>query len=209
MNPLQLTALAQDRAPLIAEIMPLFKLHARITNTDEDLLNERYIGAGVAAAENYLLRDVWPTTRTWLGDLMLCAYGARYAGRYTQFTGDSGHHHGFVVRRGRARTLTLVDAASNPVPPENYRLVMSADPKTWGFELAPLADLAGVTVTAATGWLTYADMPDDLQAFVLQAAAAYYEIRELANYGGGVQATSVAPVIPTYLLDSWANLTYA
>jgi hypothetical protein len=191
MNPLQLTGFEQDRAALIAEIMPVFKMHARLANTDEDMVVERYIGAAVAAAENYLMRDVWPTTRTWTGDL--CMNPAQP----------------FVVRRGRARTLTLTDAQSAPIAPASYAVLASADPKTWGFQIAARADLTGITVVSETGWLTLADMPDDLQLFLQQAAAAFSEVRELANYGGGVQATAIASYIPTYLLDSWANLTYA
>jgi hypothetical protein len=123
-----------------------------------------------------------------------------------------GHHlhaQPFIARCGRARDLVITDATGAGVAPDQYQAITSADPKTWGFQIAPLATMEGVTVVANTGFADFASMPDDLQEFILVAAAAMYEVRELANYGGGMQAVSTAAFLPLYLLDTWANLTYA
>ena len=206
MNPLQLTTFTQDpaqKAALIAEILPLFKLHSRIENTTEDTLLPRYVGGAVMAAENYLLRDVWPTTRVWTGDLPLNLYtGMEARGLNSRYERD------FVVRRGRA-VVSLKDGTGGVLDPATYVLLASADPKTWGFQVSPVSDLTGIEITAVLGFPTYAEMPDDLQLFLLQAAGAMYEVRELANYGAAAQGVETASYIPTYLLDSWANLTYA
>jgi hypothetical protein len=213
MNPLQLTMFEQDRTPLIAEIKPLLVQHARVSNTDEDLLIERYIGGAINAAENYLQRDVWPTVREWTGDLGYSyGYAYGYGGGYQIFDRYPYYQpptpSDFVVRRGRA-VVTIADANNQPQDPATYQLLSSVDPKTWGFQISAIAQLTGINVHAILGWPTFAEMPDDLQAFILQAAAAQYEVRELANYGAGVQGVETAPFIPLYLLDSWANLTYA
>ena len=210
MNPLQLTSFTQDpaaKASIVAEILPLLKAHSRIEYPDDDAgVLPIYIGGGVNAAENYLLRDVWPTTRVWTGDLYQSlgyrqpAYGLNYSGACAPSD--------FVVRRGRA-AVTVTDAEGAALDPATYYLYASADPKTWGFQLSPIADLVGITVTAVLGFPTYSGMPDDLQLFILTAAAAAYEVRELANYGAAAQGVETASYIPAYLLDSWANLTYA
>lgn len=207
-NPLQLTSFTQDRDDLVAEILPLFKLHAKVENTDEDTLLPRYIGGGVNAAENYLMRDVWPTIRVWTGDLPLYQSTGGYRPAYGPDFGVPGCAQAFVVRRGRA-TVTLTDADGQALDPSTYRLLSSADPKTWGFQVTPISDLAGITISATLGFPTFSGMPDDLQLFILQAAGAAYEVRELANYGAAAQGVEIASYIPTYLLDSWANLTYA
>lgn len=202
---MQLTQCDVTRPAMIAEIMPLFKLHARIENTDEDVLLARYIGAAISAAENYLMRDVWPTVRTWEGTLtMFSGYPPP-----VYPLGALLPPQPFIVRRGRARTLTITDADDVAVPVDQYAVIMSADPKTWGFQIAPAAELNGVTVVAETGFADFASMPDDLQQFILVAAGAMYEVRELANYGGGSAGVTTAAFLPLYLLDTWANLTYA
>jgi hypothetical protein len=211
-GPLQLTEFTQVRDAVIAEVLPLLKLHARIeTGAAEDLLLARYIGMAVASAENYLLRDVWPTTRTWEGDLMAGHYLPDYAmSGYGVSALTSALAPPFIVRRGRARSLTILDSAGVTLPADQVAVLSSADPKTWGFQLFSRGvALNGIKVTAELGFASFAEMPDDLQGFILAAAAAYYEVRELANYGGGSAGVDTASFMPTYLLDSWANLTYA
>jgi hypothetical protein len=213
-GPLQLTEFTQTRDAVIAEVLPLLKLHARIeTGNAEDPLLARYIGMAVSSAENYLLRDVWPTVRVWEGDLMaghylpdgMAGYGMGFA------LNSATWPPAFIVRRGRARALTILDSAGVTLPAgDAYAVLTSADPKTWGFQLfARGVALNGIKVTAEMGFASFAEMPDDLQGFILAAAAAYYEVRELANYGGGSAGVDTAAFMPTYLLDSWANLTYA
>jgi hypothetical protein len=212
-GPLQLTEFTQVRDAVIAEVLPLLKLHARIeTGTAEDLLLARYIGMAVSSAENYLLRDVWPTTRVWEGDLMAGHYLPDYAmsGYGISALTSANFPPAFIVRRGRARSLTILDSEGVTLPADQVSVLSSADPKTWGFQLfARGVALNGIKVTAELGFASFAEMPDDLQGFILAAAAAYYEVRELANYGGGSAAVDTASFMPTYLLDSWANLTYA
>jgi hypothetical protein len=201
---IQLTGFIKTRDTLLAEILPLFKLHARIEHTDEDVLLPRYIGGAIGAAENYLLREVYPTLATWNGDLTMGGDRVPVERAYAYgFYASSSP--AFSVRRGRARTLTLVDAAG-AIALDRYSVIASADPKTWGFQITPLADLNGITLTAELGFADFASMPDDLQGFILAAAGALYEVRELANYG---PAVAQAEFLPTYMLDSWANLTYA
>ena len=198
MNPLQLTGFEQTKDALQAEILPLFKLHARLENSDEDALLPRYIGGAINAAENYLQRDVWPTTREWTGDLLLYQSTGAYRPAYG-LDYSAAACRAFVVRRGRA-TVTLADAQGQTLDPTMFHLLSSADPKTWGFQITAHADLVGITVTATLGFPTFAGMPDDLQLFVLDAASAAYEVRELANYGAAAQGVETASYIPTYML---------
>jgi hypothetical protein len=184
-----LTKFEQTRDALIAEILPIFKAHARIDNTDEDTtLLPRYIGGAIGAAENYLMRDIFPTVREWTG-------GTDCGGTWS-------------VRRGRAKVITVQNGGVD-VDPAGYTVVTSADPKTWGFEITSVSALNGAVVHAEFGFSTFAEMPSDLQDFILQAAGALYEVRELANYGAGAAGVATAEFLPLYLLDTWANLTYA
>jgi len=190
-----LSEFQQTREPLVTEILPLFKQHARLNpgDTSEDALCSIYVAGAIGAAENYLLRDVFPTLRTWTGDLSLRDYG------------DASP---FVARLGRASDLSF-SVGEDVVDPTRYTVRQSVDPKTWGFEIVPGSDVNGGTLVATLGWETFAAMPPDLQQFILVAASAFYEVRELGNYTGGVGAVAQADFLPTYLLASWGNLTYA
>ena len=180
-----LVGFTQERDALVEEILPLFKQHARLRpdDTSEDALCSLYIAAAIGAAENYLLRDVFPTERQWSGNFS----------------------ESFVARHGRASAVVMTNGAG---PVTDYQTVGSPDPKTWGFELVPGASVSGATLHASTGWDTFAEMPPDLQQFILVAASAFYEVRELSNSGGSI-ASQPAAFLPLYLLDSWGNLTYA
>jgi hypothetical protein len=198
-----LTTHTPDMA-MAAEILPLFKQHERVADDSEDALCTQYIKAAVAAAENYLDRDVWPTIRGYSGSLLMSSgHGC----------GCSSHGHSvlpdpyrFEVRRGRATAITVTDAGNVAIPVDQYMLVAPSGPQAWGYSLVPRTDLAGVKVGHIGGFADMAELPPDLLQFILVTAGWMYEMREFGNYTSAVQ---MADDFPVYLLDSWAQLRYA
>jgi hypothetical protein len=192
----------------------LFKLHSRIEQTLEDALCVQYLRAAVAATENRLSRDVFPTTRTFSGTLddgRLHRPGCGYTyGCACPTSAGWGHVPFFDFARGRARSVAVTvntgdPPAPVPVPIDQYTVVQPAGDKAAGCRItSPTLGACDVTITS--GWANSAELPDDLRQFILVAAGAHYEVRELANYQ---QAVQDADFLPTYLLDSWAQLSFA
>jgi hypothetical protein len=190
-----LASLTRDVAPFLAAALPVLKAHARIEHNLEDALLEQYLEAAFDAAEHYLDRDVVQSERVYLGNM----------GR------------GFVYRRGFVRSLKVTDLADVDVP---------IDP-AWRFEYNHHERTPGLTIDLrcycrcacldfeafpvqhklllAGGYESWARTPADVRQFVIAAASAMYEVREIANYA----KVEEAAFLPLHLLASWANPSYA
>jgi hypothetical protein len=192
-----LVSLKREPGPFVDALLPLLKQHSRIEHDLEDGLLQQYIAAGFDAAENYLGRDVITTEREYVG-------AART----------------FDYRRGLVRDLQIKDANGDPVAwSRDWRIAYMNHDKTPGLRIDmaryctcpfgdDLAEWTGgdYTLTLAGGYESPEKVPADVRQFVLVAAAAMYEVRELANYTSTVQD---ADFLPLHLLAAWANLSYA
>jgi hypothetical protein len=192
-----LASLTREAGPFVDALLPLLKQHSRIEHALEDDLLKQYLDAALGAAENYLGRDVVASERKYVG-------AART----------------FDYRRGLVRSLEIKDADDNAVAwSRDWRIAYMNHDKTPGLRIDmaryctcpfgdDLAEWTGgdYTLLLKGGYETPEKMPADVRQFVLVAAAAMYEVRELANYTSTVQD---ADFLPLHLLAAWANLSYA
>jgi len=199
-----LTTYTYDPA-MAAEILPLFKQHERVADDSEDALCTQYIKGAIAAAENYLDRDVFPSKRVYSGSLVLSTADGAGCG-CGKGVGVYADPYRFAMRRGWARNITVKDGADVAIPVDQYTLVAPVGAQAWGYSLAPSSDLAAVVLAHDGGFADMAELPPDLLQFILLTAGWMYEMRELGNYTSAVQMVGEYPV---YLLDSWAQPRYA
>jgi hypothetical protein len=180
------------------DLLPLFKLHARIENVEEDALCVQYLRAAVSAFENATGRDVFPTTRTYSGSFTDGSLDHLKACPCPAVPGcGHGRMPGFDFVRGRVTSLA-VTVDGDPAPADQYIVSRGAQPKAIGCRVTS-STLAACDVAIVSGFPTSADLPDDVRQFILDAAAALYEVRELAN----TQSVSEADFLPLYLVDAW------
>jgi len=194
------TAYDRDTAAF-DDLLPLFKLHARIENVEEDSLCTQYLRSAVSAFENATGRDVFPTTRTYSGSLAGDAYGGG-SGCGCPVVPGGWYGYGAPLpaidfTRGRVTSVT-VEADGVAVPADQYSVMRSAAPKAIGCRVSS-SSIGSCEVKIVSGFATSADLPDDVRQFILDAAAALYEVRELAN----TQSVSEAEFLPLYLVDAW------
>lgn len=186
----------------IDDLLPLVQQHARLEQANaaqENLVVTQYTSAAIAAAENYLDRDVFPRTYTF-GNIITP----------------------FYFRRGAARTISFFDSANQPIDdPSNINMMVGTGVKGWGFAFGsytrncgcycgrfcayPASEVVGGKVQVASGYTDVADFPPDLTQFILATFGMLYEVRETANYSNVFHAEP----LPYYLLDSWRTLPVA
>jgi hypothetical protein len=188
-------SLTRDVAPLLDEAVPLLKQHARIEHDLEDALLAQYVEAAIDAAEHFLDRDVAPSVRKYLGNM----------------------EQGFAYRRGFVRSIKVETVHGQPVSWQtDWRVAYDRHPRTWGLIVdlrcycrCPCDDGWGAApehfVLIEGGLESWKDTPADVRQFILAAASAMYEVREIANY----TKVEDAAFLPLHLLASWANLSYA
>lgn len=173
-----------EAAFVTPELVTLFKSHARIEDDTQDAVIAVYLKAAVAALENYTHRDVFLHTRKYK------ASGGLF----------------FNWRRGAYDAIVVKDATGADVT-ATAEVKHSKGAHGVGFQL-DISAVGGAysTVELVGGYSTYATMPSDFLAFVLQAAGMFYEVREVLNYTSMVQH---ADQLPMYLIDAWVIPSFA
>ena len=102
-----------------------------------------------------------------------------------------------VTRWTRANAAEVVDAATYTVGlADGFVETLNA---CWP---SPARERAAFTVTYQAGWLTPADVPEDVRVCVLRMVKAHYDNRDPI---GPVGATMVTPEIVTAIGRSYSN----
>jgi hypothetical protein len=191
----RLMSITREVQAFVDAALPVFKAHSRIEHAIEDPLLKQYLEAALDAAEHALDRDVVASERVYVGSMTM----------------------GFAYKRGFVRKLKVTDLVGADVPfASDWRLDYNHHERTPGLfvdlqrycRCECVADGGAVRehkLLLGGGYETWAETPADVRQFVLVAAAAMYEVRELANYA----KVEDAAFLPLHLLASWANLSYA
>ena len=155
----------------------------------------RYVAAAFAAVENYLDKDVFPTTHTY----------------------SDGVSYPLIFTRGLIRTVKVqYPDPDNPPGMIDYpaapRLHGRRDFKSAGTDIG-VDTLNGVYAPPSTsvlviesGFLNFADLPPDVVEFMLAVFGTHWAVRENSNYSSMVFNVDA---YPKYLLDPFRILSYA
>lgn len=209
----------RDTNDFLATLLPEALEHERIPTdaaTREAATINRYLAAAIQATENYLDKDVFPTTHTY-----------------------SGPAFPFEWTRGNVRSVSVlvpVQPVATPVVWEPY----SIEPMLYGgtdlragclrigdsiyrsyfpyvdpgypdadYPVYPYGYVAGYyahQLVIEGGFAEAADLPPDVVQFILAVFGTHYEVRESSNYSSMVFNVDN---YPKYLLDSYRTLSYA